>query len=76
MFNPLNLISKLIKSGNQRELEKVKKIVDKVNNLEKGIGALKDDEFPKKTENFVELLKNGKTFGFLKSIFLKSRHFL
>ena len=61
MFNPLNLISKLIKSGNQRELEKVKKIVDKVNNLEKGIGALKDDEFPKKTENFVELLKNGKT---------------
>ena len=35
MFNPLNLISKIIKSGNQRELDKIKKIVDKINKLEK-----------------------------------------
>ena len=34
MFNPLNLISKFIKSSNQKELEKLKKIVKKVNNLE------------------------------------------
>ena len=31
MFNPLNLITKLIKSSNQKELDKIGKIVEKIN---------------------------------------------
>ncbi len=34
MLNPLNFISKFIKSGNQKELDKISKIVDKINSLE------------------------------------------
>ena len=37
MFNPLNLISKFIKSSNQKELDRVNKIVQEVNSLEKKI---------------------------------------
>ena len=34
MFNPLNLISKFIKSSNQKELDRITKIVEKINSLE------------------------------------------
>ena len=34
MLNPLNLLSKIIKSGNQKELDKLKKTVNKINDLE------------------------------------------
>ena len=34
MFNPLNLITKFIKSNNQKELDRISKIVDKINLLE------------------------------------------
>ena len=61
MLNPFNFISKFIKSSNQRELEKIKKIVIKVNSLEKSMGLLKDDDFPKKTLEFKEQIKNGKS---------------
>ena len=60
MFNPLNLISKIIKSGNQRELDKIKKIVDKINKLEKNFQNLSENEFPLKTEKFINEVKNGK----------------
>jgi len=60
MFNPLNLISKIIKSGNQKELDRIKRIVDNTNNLEKGIEKLEESEFSKKTDIFIEQLKNGK----------------
>ena len=52
MFNPLNIFSKLIKSNNQRELDRLGKIVEKINNLEKNINCLNDDDFPKKTLEF------------------------
>ena len=61
MFNPLNIISKLIKSGNQKELDKSKKIVDKINSLEKDIEKLENSEFPKKTDNLIKQLNSGKT---------------
>jgi len=60
MFNPLNLISKIIKGGNQKELDRIQKIVNNINLLEKDIEKLKDTEFPKKTINFVQQIKNGK----------------
>ncbi len=63
MFNPLNLISKIIKSGNQRELDKIKKVVDKINKLEKNFQNLNEDEFPLKTEKFINEVKNGKNLN-------------
>ena len=34
MFNPLNLITKFIKSSNQKELDRIGKIVEKINSLD------------------------------------------
>ena len=60
MFNPLNLFSKLIKSGNQNELNRIQKIIKEINLLEKDIEKLEDSEFPKKTNELIEELKKGK----------------
>ena len=46
MFNPLNLISKFIKSSNQKELDRIGKIVEKINLLEKEFQNFKDLDFP------------------------------
>ena len=51
MLNPLNFISKFIKSSNQKELDRLKKIVEKVNTFEDFAIKLKDSEFPKKLKN-------------------------
>ena len=59
MLNPLSYISKLIKSPNQRELDRISKIVEKINSLEEDIKNLDNTEFPKKTLEFKEKIKNG-----------------
>ena len=59
MLNPLNFFSKLIKSNNQRELDRIAKIVNKINSLEEKIKNLKDEDFPKKTIEFKEKIKKG-----------------
>ncbi|MDC2990148.1 preprotein translocase subunit SecA, partial [Candidatus Pelagibacter sp.] len=61
MFNPLNLITKFIKSSNQKELDRIGKIVEKINSHEEDFKKLKDDDFPKKTNEFRNQLKDGKT---------------
>ena len=61
MFNPLNLISKFIKSSNQKELERIGKIVKKINLLESNFKELDDTEFPKKTLEYKEKISQGKT---------------
>ena len=48
MFNPLNFITKFIKSNNQKELERIDKILKKINLLEDEFKDLNDLEFPKK----------------------------
>ncbi len=63
MFNPLNLISKLIKSSNQKELDRINKIVEKINLLEEKFITLNDDEFPKKTIEYKDQIKNGKSLN-------------
>tara|TARA_B100000427_G_scaffold288801_1_gene264145 strand:+ start:31 stop:432 length:402 start_codon:yes stop_codon:yes gene_type:complete len=60
MFNPLNLISKIIKGSNQKELDRIQKIVKNINLLEKDVEKLDKTEFPKKTNEFIEQIKNGK----------------
>ena len=61
MLNPINFISKFIKSGNQRELDRIGKIVKEINSFEESIKNLKDNDFPKKTSEFKDKIKNGVT---------------
>ncbi len=61
MFNPLNLITKFVKSSNQKELDRISKIVEKINSHEEDFKNLNEDEFPKKTNEFKNQLKDGKT---------------
>ena len=65
MLNPLKLISKFIRSGNQKELDRLKKITQKINSLEESTKNLRDNEFPNKTREFKEKLKK---FGTKKRI--------
>ena len=48
MLNPLNFISKIFKSNNQYEIDKIKPILEKINLLEKDFSTFHDEEFPKK----------------------------
>jgi len=59
MLNPLNFISKFIKSGNQKELDKISKIVKQINLLEQNVKKLKDEDFPKETIRLKEKIKDG-----------------
>ena len=61
MLNPLSFFSKIIKSSNQRELDKISKIVARINSLEESVKNLNDEDFPKKTEQFKKRIKNGET---------------
>lgn len=60
MFNPINLITKFIKSSNQKELDKIGKIVEKINSHDENFKKLSDADFPKKTKEFKNQIKNGK----------------
>ncbi|MBL6863006.1 MAG: preprotein translocase subunit SecA, partial [Candidatus Pelagibacter bacterium] len=59
MLNPLNFISKFIKSSNQKELDRVAKIVEKVNSFEDKIKDIPDEDFPKKTIELKKRLSDG-----------------
>ena len=58
MFNPLNFISKFVKSSNQKELDRIGKIVHQINLLEENIKKLGDEEFPQKTNELKQKIKN------------------
>ena len=63
MFNPLNIFSKLFKSGNEKELNRIQQIVNKVNLFEKDLEKISNDEFPKRTEKLINQIKAGKTLN-------------
>ena len=65
MLNPLNFISKFIKSSNQKELDRVAKIVEKVNSFEDKIKDIPDDDFPKKTIELKKRLSDGEDINSL-----------
>ena len=52
MINPFSFISKFIKSSNQKELDRISKIVSKINSLEESTQILEDTDFPQKTLEF------------------------
>ena len=63
MLNPLNFLSKFIKSSNQKELDRIARIVEKVNSFEGKIKDIADEEFPKKTLELKNKLKDGKNIN-------------
>ena len=63
MFNPLNLLSKIIKSGNQKELDRIGKIVNQINGLEKKFENIDNSDFPKKTSELISRLNDGENIN-------------
>ena len=63
MLNPLNFISKFIKSSNQKELDRITKIVEMVNALESKVKTLNDSDFPENTLKLKERLKQGENIN-------------
>ena len=63
MLNPLNFISKFIKSSNQKELDRIGKIVNQINLLEENIKKLKNEDFPEKTLELKEKIKKGSSLN-------------
>ena len=58
MLNPLNFISKIFKSSNQKELDNLTKFAAKIGDLEANISKLKDQDFTNKTLELKNKLKN------------------
>ena len=70
MLNPLKFISKFIRSSNQKELDRIGKIVDEINSFEEKIKNISDSDFPKKTIQLKERLKkNEKLISILPEAF-------
>jgi len=59
----MGIFSWLFKDANEKVIEEIKKIVVVVNSFEATIEKLSDEELKKKTDEFKELLKNGKTLN-------------
>ena len=59
MLNPLNLISKIFKNSNQKELDNLDKFKEKINKLENQVSKLQDNEFPIKTLELKKRLSDG-----------------
>ena len=82
MFNPLNFISKFIKSGNKKELDRISKIVEQIKLLEENIKKLDDKDFPEKTIELKEKIQNGaslnkilpEAFALVREASLRSRN--
>ena len=61
MINPINLITGIFKSSNQKELDRIDRILKKINLIEENFKKLSDNEFPVKTEEFKNKIKEGAT---------------
>ena len=59
MLNIGKIIGKFVKNSSQKELERLKLIVNKINQLEPKIKEMSDDSFPGKTAEFKSKFKNG-----------------
>ena len=59
MLNISKIIGKFIRNSSERELGKLKSIVEKINSLEPKVKEMADKDFPAKTEEFKLKIKNG-----------------
>ena len=60
MFNPTSIFSNLFKNSSQRELDKIKSTIEKINSLEDQYHSLSKEDFPKKTLEFKSKIEEGK----------------
>ncbi len=60
MLNPISFISKIFKSSNQNEIDKIQGLLKVINNLESKISKLDDKDFPLKTASLKSKLINQK----------------
>jgi preprotein translocase subunit SecA len=58
-------LNKIFKTGNQKELDGVKPLVDEINNQESNFKSLKDEELKAKTYLLKENLKNGRSLDLI-----------
>ena len=54
-------LNKIFKTGNQKELDRVKPLVDQINNQEPNFKNLKDEELKAKTHLLKKNLKDGRS---------------
>ena len=59
MLNISSIIGKFVKNSSQRELDRLKSTVEKINGWEQKIKELPSDGFPAKTEEFKTKIQNG-----------------
>tara|TARA_B100000029_G_scaffold498705_1_gene567916 strand:+ start:574 stop:3162 length:2589 start_codon:yes stop_codon:yes gene_type:complete len=59
MLNINKIIGKFIKNSSQREIDKLKLIVEKINSLETAIKSMPDENFPIKTAEFRSKIQKG-----------------
>ena len=59
MLNISNIIGKFVKNSSQREIDRLKSTVEKINSLEVKFKAIADEDFPKKTLELKSKVKNG-----------------
>jgi preprotein translocase subunit SecA len=57
----IDLVKKVFGSRNDRVVKKLRKIVNKINPLEEEIKSLKDEDFPEKTNQLKERVKQGES---------------
>ena len=57
----MKLVEKIFGSYSKREIKKIIPIVDKIEEIEKGLSSLSDEDLKNKTIEFKERLKNGET---------------
>ena len=59
MINIGKIIGKFIRNSSQREIDQLKLIVKKINDLEAQVREIPDKNFPAKTAEFKSKIKNG-----------------
>jgi preprotein translocase subunit SecA len=59
MLNISGIISKFIKNSSQREIDRLKTIIQKINNLEVKVKDIPDQDFPSKTAELKSKIQNG-----------------
>ena len=61
MLNPLKFVSKFFKSNNAKELNRLKAWIVRINNNENLVKKLVNEQFPTKTNEFKQRIKNGES---------------
>ena len=63
MIPGLNILKKIFKTSNERKLNEIQPIVQKINSLEQEIQNLSDQELKNKSQEFKTRIKNGENLN-------------